>query len=301
MRRATYTLMPGLISPIPWTCESCLYGTQRKFMQCSAVRRSVLLCTRRLCLMTLLRFKAATTSPYPDTPWEVFSFELIPLNAHYTMLQADFLNGHRSNPAPPPPTYDGNDEKSYSFDISTAWGQRNVKRWNDWEESFTSERSTQGSFERLRDLDATAEYGRMLEDARCKRNQAFKRQPNGKAIYHVYPLGVSLIPGNFTVEWGSQNYINGGSNLNYFDSLTRNAPMRTFRVNVRRPLLPYPPSIPLWLLFIFCPAQTVPLVHWIISSFRPADYGSSPPLLSFALHSLLASSTDCFVTLSQCS
>lgn len=79
-------------------------------------------------LMPLRRFKSATGSPHPDARWEAFSFELIPFNAHYTMLQADFFNGDRSEPAPPLPTYSWDDEKSISFDTSKTWGARNVRQ-----------------------------------------------------------------------------------------------------------------------------------------------------------------------------
>lgn len=82
----------------------------------------------RFSLMLLRRFKSAKGSPHPDSPWEVFSFELIPFNAHYTILQADFFNGDRSEPAPPLPTYSWDDEKSVSFDPSTAWGTHNVRQ-----------------------------------------------------------------------------------------------------------------------------------------------------------------------------
>jgi hypothetical protein len=78
--------------------------------------------------MPLRRFTNAKGSPHPNTQWEAFSFELIPFNAYYTMLQADFFNGDRREPAPPLPTYSWDDEKSVSFDPSTAWGTRNVRQ-----------------------------------------------------------------------------------------------------------------------------------------------------------------------------
>jgi hypothetical protein len=70
--------------------------------------------------MPLRRFTNAKGSPHPNTQWEAFSFELIPFNAYYTMLQADFFNGDRREPAPPLPTYSWDDEKSVSFDPGTG-------------------------------------------------------------------------------------------------------------------------------------------------------------------------------------
>ncbi len=74
------------------------------------------------------------------------------------MLQADFRNGLRRDGAPPLPAYSWDDDKSVSFDMTTAWGRDNVRRWSQWEEGFTSQPSSSGGFERLLHLDATAEY-----------------------------------------------------------------------------------------------------------------------------------------------
>ena len=108
---------------------------------------------------------------------------------------------------------------------------------------------TLGSFERLLNLDATAEYERMIEDGRCKAVQETAKKTKGRLSpkFHVYPVGVALTPGNFTVEWSSSNYLNGGSNLNYFSDHHKNAPMRKFNVHVT-PLL-----FPLHLLHPFHP------------------------------------------------
>ena len=98
-----------------------------------------------------------------------------------------------------------------------------------------------GSFERLSNLDATAEYERMIEDVRCKAVQETAKKTKGRLSpkFHVYPVGVALTPGNFTVEWSSSNYLNGGSNLNYFSDHHKNAPMRKFKVHLTPPLLAF--------------------------------------------------------------
>ena len=116
-----------------------------------------------------------------------------------------------------------------------------LQRWSAWEQTLTAQSSTLGSFERLSNLDATAEYERMIEDVRCKAVQEpakkTKEQPSPK--FHVYAVGVALTPGNFTVEWSSSNYLNGGSNLNYFSDHHKNAPMRKFKVHLTPPLLAF--------------------------------------------------------------
>jgi hypothetical protein len=200
------------------------------------------------------------------------------------MLQADYRNGLRRDPAPPLPAYSWDNFHSVTFDPTTAAGASNLGRWADWEKSYTAEESSRGSFERLLNLDAAAEYELMMQDARCKvdRAQHNNTPSNLSPKFHVYPVGVALIPGNFTVEWSSSNYLNGGSNLNYFSDHHKNAPIRKFHVNVQLPPLLSRRTLsqhfktPL----LSIPHQTVPFVHWIISNFRPADYGSRLPFNS---------------------
>ncbi len=103
--------------------------------------------------------------------------------------------------------------------------------------------STLGPFERLLNLDAAAQYARMLEDGRCKAGLEPAKETKGglSPKFHVYPVGVALSHGNFTVEWSSSNYLNGGSNLNYFSDHHKNAPIRKFKVHVTSPSF-HPPS-----------------------------------------------------------
>ncbi len=235
MLHATYTSTPGQTSPIQWTGKSC-------FVQIlSLVLFNLAHLFSRSSLISFCRFKSAKGTPHPDTRWEAYSFELIPYNAHYTMLQSDFLNGDRPNPAPLPPTYSWDDDKSVSFDPTTTWGSLNLQRWSTWEQSLAAERSTSGAFSRLLNLDAGAEYERMLTDARCKVGDAAQQQRTAPLppLYRVYPVGVALTRGDFTVDWSSSYYLNGGSNLNYFSSHHENAPTRKFEVHV-----PFPPSSP---------------------------------------------------------
>ena len=90
-----------------------------------------------------------------------------------------------------------------------------LQRWSEWERALTAQSSTLGSFERLLNLDATAEYERMIEDGRCKAVQepAKKTKEQLSPKFHVYAVGVALTPGNFTVDWSSSNYLNGAQIL----------------------------------------------------------------------------------------
>jgi hypothetical protein len=153
---ATSTLMQAPTSRIQWTGECSTVTTNNKQQtnkknniitpRAPSPRSFVHILIAR---NSQCRFNSAKGNAHPNTRWEAFSFELIPLNAYYTMLQADFRNGLRRDGAPPLPAYSWDDDKSVSFDMSTAWGRDNVRRWREWEEGFTSQPSSSGSFERL--------------------------------------------------------------------------------------------------------------------------------------------------------